>query len=888
MTIAIGTRLGPFELVDLIGEGGMGAVYRARDTRLQRDVAIKILPAAFATDAERLRRFEQEALAAAQLAHPNILAVHDIGTHDGSPYLVTELLDGSTLREKIDRRPMPVRRAVDYATQIARGLAAAHDRGIVHRDVKPENLFVTQEGQIKILDFGVAKLAHADVATGSAADTITMAGSGPLGTAAYMSPEQASGGGNVDHRADLFSLGVVLYEMLTGVSPFRRATAAETMTAILREEAPEFPPDLDCPPALQRTVRHCLEKARAGRFQSARDLAFDLEGNWVNTPGGGPAVHLGPSGYSRRARRSSRYLWPVVAGALLAAGAAGYFAGRASRAPLEPQSFPGIHRLTDFSGLEEFPAIAPDMKSVAFTSRVNNYQQIFVRLVAGGPPLQVTRDSVDHQVPRWSPDASAIFYFSPAAPGDVQGTVWSIPTLGGAPRRVIDSIGGADVGKDGRIACFRLKQDTVELVSAASDGSDVRVIAELDDPGYYKYPRWSPDARWIAYQRGDGTRWDIFVVSSAGGPARQLTQENRQIHGLAWMPDSRTIVYSSSRGSSMPYLPTLALWELAIDGGSPRLVAPGDVSYLHPDVGPDGALVASRLHMRFDVWRYPVGGSAEDNVRRGVAVTRQTAQVQTPTVGANDRDIAFLSDSGGHANLWVLNADTSEIRQITHERDVDIALGLPIWSPDGTRIAFVSSRGNAGLGFGVWVVDPDGANQRQVAAHGLGPAWSLDARWLYFVDDGNVYRVAAEGGAATLVRPGPVRNLIGSDGKTLYFVVDRTLADGSPGFEILAAAGEDGPGRVIAHIRASRAPQWQIINPSLSPDGRALAMPLTDGVTTNIWTLSIATGQWTKVTEFGQRPTFIARRVSWTADSRAVLAAVGEGDADVVLFDRRE
>ena len=876
MTIAPGTRVGPFELADLIGEGGMGSVYRAHDSRLHRDVAIKLLPPAFARDGDRLRRFEQEALAAAQLAHPNILAVHDIGTHDGSPYIVTELLEGTTLRERIGGRPLPLPRAIDYAMQIARGLAAAHDRGIVHRDIKPDNVFVTGDGQVKILDFGLAKLTQPDIAADAKGDTITMAGSGPLGTAAYMAPEQARGDARGDHRADLFSLGVVLFEMISGASPFRRETAAETMTAILRDEPPEFDDSIECPPALRRIVRHSLEKRPADRFQNARDFAFALE------------TSSSAAAADRPARTgASRVPWVVGLAALVAAAGLAYTAGRRA-APAAIPGIASIHRLTDFTGLEDFPAIAPDMKSVAFVARVDGVEQIFVRLVAGGPAVQRTRDAVDHELPRWSPDASAIFYFSPAAPGDAQGTIWTIPALGGPPRRVIDSVGGADVARDGRVVCFRRREGKLELVSAAPDGSDVRIVSEFNDSVYYKHPRWSPDTRSIAYQRGDGFRWDIFVVSSDGGGARQVTRENRQIHGLAWRPDSKRIVYSSSRGSTMPYLPTLSLWELDVDGGDPRLIVPSDVSYAHPDVHASGAVVASRMHMRFDVWRYPLGGNGEENVRRGVAITQQTAQVQTPTVGANDRDIAFLTDSGGHANLWVLNTDTRELRQITYERDGAVALGLPIWSPDGKRIAFVSSRGNTGLGFSVWVVDPDGGNPRQVAPHGLGAAWSLDAKWLYYVGEGSVYKVPAAGGTVERVRTGPVRNLIGSDGKTLYFVVDRILANGRPGFEIHAASPEDGPSRVITEIPTSRAPQWQIINPSLSPDGQSLAMPLTDGATTDIWTLSTASGQWTRVTDFGRRPTFIARRVSWSADGRAVLAAVGEGDADIVLFAGRE
>ena len=876
MSHSTGTRIGPFEVVDLLGAGGMGTVYRAYDPRLRRDVAIKVLPPAVARDADRLQRFEREALAVARLAHPNILAIHDIGTHEGLPYLVTELLEGETLREKLKGKPLPIQRALDYAIQIARGLAAAHEHGIVHRDIKPDNLFVTRDGRVKILDFGLAKVADVDAVTDEGAATLTVDGLGPLGTAAYMSSEQALGS-RADHRADLFSLGVVLYEMLSGISPFRRGSAAETMTAVIREEVPEFSDPSACPAPLSRILRHCLEKKAVERFQSARDLLFDLE-----TLSDAAPLRVQPE------RRAFSRRYPLVlltAGALALIAGAGFLLGQRTTAPAQRPTLAEIHRLTDFTGLEEFPAIAPDLKAVAFTARVHGSRQIFVRLLAGGTPLQITKDALDHGVPRWSRDASSIIYFSPAVPGDMQGTIWEIPALGGAPRRIIDSIGGGDVGSDGRIASFRLTTGQIELVTVSPDGADVRVIARFPEPLYYTYPRWSPDGKWIAYQRGDGVRWDIFAVPAGGGPARQITRENRQIHGLAWLSDSTGIVYSSSRGTSMPYLPTVSLWEVRLDGADPRLVVPGDPSYLHPDIHGSGTMVASRLQMRFDLWRYPTDGRPQENVQRAVRLTRQTGQIQTPTVGANDREIAFLSDSGGHANLWVLTSETGGLRQITYERDRSVALGVPVWSPDGKRIAFVSSRGNTGLGFGVWSVDPDGGNLRNLAAHGLGVAWSPDGQWLYYTDANVMYKVAATGGTAVRVRQGPARNVAGVDGTTVYFIVDRTLTDGSPGFEIHAASPEDAPSRVLARIPASRAPQWQIVNPSLSPDGRSLAMPLTDGVTTNIWTLSTATGQWQQITDFDERPIFIARRVSWSADGRSILAAVGEGDADIVVFE---
>src|SRR5271165_706798 len=278
MPLTPGTILGQYEIRSPLGAGGMGEVYRAHDTRLDREVAIKVLPEYLTYDSERLRRFEQEARAAAALNHPNILAVYQMATHEGVSYMVTELLEGETLRERLRRGPIPLRKAIDYAVQIAHGLAAAHDKGIVHRDLKPENLFVTKDGRVKILDFGLAKLVQPRDASG--AEATLASGTEPgmvMGTVGYMSPEQVRGK-TADHRSDIFSFGTVLYEMVTGKHTFRKPTSAETMTAILKEEPPSISQIAPTsPPGLQRVVHRCLEKSPEQRFQSASDLAFALE-----------------------------------------------------------------------------------------------------------------------------------------------------------------------------------------------------------------------------------------------------------------------------------------------------------------------------------------------------------------------------------------------------------------------------------------------------------------------------------------------------------------------------------------------------------------------------------------------------------------------------------
>ncbi|MBA3638274.1 MAG: serine/threonine-protein kinase [Acidobacteria bacterium] len=878
--LSVGDRLGRFEILGPLGAGGMGDVYRARDSQLLREVAIKVLPTAFLHDPDRQRRFEREARATASLNHPHIVSVYDVGVHQGVPFIVTELLEGETLRQRMNGRPLPARRALEYGIQIASGLAAGHERGIVHRDIKPDNLFVTKDGRVKILDFGLARMIDPD-SSADATATITLDGvplAPVVGTAAYMSPEQARGL-RTDHRSDIFSLGVVLYEMLAGFAPFRRSTPAETLGAILHDAPPELTSVAPVGSAVERIVRHCLEKAPEERFQSVRDLAFALEA----LP---PAAWT--TGTSRLRQRISRRRASIALMVLAVTVAAllGYRAGQGviQSAGILERPTPLVQRLTELPGIEQSPALSPDRRQVAFTATVKGRRQIFVRLLAGGPPVQITSDAVDHEFPRWSPDANALVYFSPARSDQAQGEIWSIPALGGSPRRVIDSIGGADVGRNGRLACFRLVGRDVQLVTSSLDGTGLQVIAQ-SVAGYHQYPRWSPDGRWVAFQKGDGLRFDIFVIPHGGGEPRKLTGERSIIKGLAWLPDNSGIVYASSRGSTVPYLPPLALWEVRLDG-SHRQITPVDAWYDQPDIHSSGLMSAARMRMRFDIWRFPFDRGPTENVRRAQQVTRQTGQVLTPTSSPDGSEMAFLSDSGGHGNLWVMSIQTGQLRQITFEADPGVTVGAPVWSPDGRSVAFVSSKGRGGFDFGVWLVNPDGTNPRNLVEQGLGMAWSPDGQWVYYAESsaGPLYKVSASGGTPMRIRSEPTRNVIGLHDTTLYYIVERALLNGRPEIEIRAATPEDGPSRMLARLPASRVPSWQIVNPALSPNGEWLAMPLTDGFTTNIWALSTRTGAWRQVTDFGERATFIARRVSWSSDGGSILAAVAEGDADVVLL----
>jgi eukaryotic-like serine/threonine-protein kinase len=891
MALGAGSKLGPYEVVASLGAGGMGEVYRARDPRLGREVAIKVLAAYYHRDQDRLRRFEQEARSAGALNHPNILAVYDVGIHEGAPYLVTELLEGVTLRDRLAGGALPPRKAVECAAQIAHGLSAAHDKGIVHRDLKPDNIFVCRDGRVKILDFGLAKLTAPEVedATLTSIDLRDPTGTGVvLGTAGYMSPEQVRGE-KADVRSDIFSFGIVLYEMLSGQRAFSGRSAADRASAILKDD----PPDLrssgrNIPLGLDRIVRHCLEKNPEERFQSARDLAFHLE-----TAPAEPETNAAVVGSVRSRITAVRWRWVIASLAILAAAGAGWWYGKTSR-PIHREV--NFLRLTDFAGLEDAPAFSPDGRSVAFVSDSSSSRQIWVRLLAGGPPLQITRDAGDHLEPRWSQDSAAIIYYTPPPEGDAQGALWEISALGGAPRRLISSMSGADVSHDGsRLSFFRLSGRQMELVASDRNGSNARVVTQAAVSFSYRQPRWSPDDGTIAYLHSREI-WadDIYAVPSAGGSVRRVTNDNALMTGFAWLADGSRILYSSARGSTVLYLPTLHLWTIFPNGSNQQQMTFGDASDETPDVDRVGRIVVSRRHMQFDIWKFPVDGDPAENVRRAVRITHQTGLVQAPSLSPNDREMVYLSDNGGHGNLWVMQLANGETHQITYEKDSNAVMGVALWSPDGSSIAFATNRRSpSGLGVGYWLIHPDGSGQH-LAFEGAWTTWSGDGKWLYYSESVpsratgsfRMMKSPVDGGSAVLVRSDNARGpAVAPDGSALYYVVPLQNLNGLLDYELRVARPEDGPSKLLARISGKRVPLWQGFHPVISRDGKWLVFPLQDGQGTNIWIASTGDGKFRRITDFGSKRTFIVRRISWSSDGKWVFAAVGEGDADIVQLD---
>ena len=539
--------------------------------------------------------------------------------------------------------------------------------------------------------------------------------------------------------------------------------------------------------------------------------------------------------------------------------------------------------------MEEFPAIAPDEKTVAFVAPAGGRRQIWVRLLASGVPLQITRDDADHQEPRWSPDSSALIYYSPSAKQGEQGAIWEISALGGAPRRVASALGGGDISRDGRrIAAFQLHEGQTELVTMVRDGSGIELVAQLADQHPYDEPRWSPDDRSIAFHRAIGYAFDaaFCVVPSTGGTVREVIR-GQGLKGLAWLPDGSGVVYSSSLGSTFLYPPIFNLRTVRRDGSGERPLTFGEVSYVNPDMRSSGKLVASRIRIQSDVWKFPASGSPAENNKSAVRITRQTGQAQTPSVNPDGTELVYLSDSGGHGNLWVAKTDGSDVRQITFERDPAVLLGIPTWSPAGDRIAFILTRKDE---TGLWLVNPDGGGLHQLVPHGSTGTWSPDGRWLYY----SVLRKAAfciekipvSGGTPVAVRcENSAPSSVASD-LTLYYANQLKGLNGGWDYEVRRARPETAPSQVLARVAGSRVPvDPALFQPVLSPDGKMLVAPLSDGSTSNLWAIPAEGGAMHPLTDFGQRSILIARRISWSPDGKCIYAAVAETDADIVLLD---
>ena len=863
MTIATGARLGPYEVLDPLGAGGMGEVYRAHDPRLDRHVAIKVLHPDFSTDPDRLRRFEQEARAVAALSHPNILAVYDIGQHNGAPFIVSELLEGETLRARLQegqleaqhrgagsQRPIPLRSAVDYATQIAQGLAAAHDRGIVHRDLKPENIFITPEGRVKILDFGLAKLAQPpdlpSSVTALAADT----GAGAvLGTIGYMSPEQLRGQ-PVDHRSDIFAFGAVLYEMLTGRRAFQGASGADTISAILSHDPPASPlADVQVPAGVARVLERCLAKHPDARFRSAHDLAFALS---ALTNGSDVTSVMVPS--ARRPRRGLP--WIVAAGtvAVVAASAAavGYY-GR-SRVELGPIRFllsPPDKLVFSQNQVTNFLAVSPDGRRIAFAAtNTGGTSSLYIRGLDSLDAWPVPGTEGGRQ-PFWSPDGRFLAFFA-------FGSLKKVPVDGG-PAQVLCEATNVPTGgtwSPGGVILFSGLSGPVQQVSAA--GAKLAPATAIDPARQelvHSFPHFLPDGqRFLYYVRSTNPEHSgIYVKALNSSEASLVLRANSNVAYVApgyllyardgvllaqrfdadravltgdplplaqrvdHFPESGVAAFSSSGTGVLAYRgsESVAVSRLRwVDrGGREIRDYGGPRTYRNPRLSPDGSRIAVELvdgSGNRDIWLM--------DVDRGVPIrfTFDSGRDAAPVWSADGRQIAWQ----GHSALYVKAATGTAVEEVLRTEPL-----IPDdWLPDGTGLLYHPFQPRQ-----VWLLPLTGANPmpraviegRLVTTHARV---SPDGRWVAFMNtDSSRFEIYIQNFPTATGRwqvsvGGGIQPKWRRDGKELFYLaLDGTLMAVPLKLGALPEVGQPEP-LFQTRIDATTGFTWHQYD--LSPDGQ--------------------------------------------------------------------
>ena len=771
MAFAADTQLGPYKIVALIGAGGMGEVYRAHDTRLRRDVALKVLQESLTSDSDRLRRFEQEARAIAALNHPNIVSVFDVGATDQNHYIVTELIEGETLRKRIPPQGMNPRKAIDLAVQLANGLAAAHDQGIAHRDLKPENILINKEGRLKILDFGLAKLVREE-AQSETVDGMTAAHTSAgmvLGTAGYMSPEQVRGE-PADTLSDIFSFGSILYEMVSGQRAFKKNTNAETMTAILHEEPQELSSKIGAmPPALERIVRHCMEKQPRQRFQSARDIAFDLESlSSVSATGGAPAA----------VAEKKKAAWIRPAMIATTALAVGLMAGIGLH-PTAPELQPRLHRVT-FSRLTILGArFTPDGNLIYGASLEGKPTELFFaqRGSVESRPIGMPGTNILAVAPNGelavqsNPTLSQGFAYS--------GMLARAPQTGGAPRPIAEAVEYADWAPDGSMAVVRRVGGKVRLEYPLG-----KVLFE--SAGWISHPRISPDGSQVAFIDHPYPRDDaggVAIVDKSGQKKTLTTLNFVSAQGLAWHPGLNEVWFSATTTGS-----SRALYAVA-PGKKERLVYLGTGTLTLHDIARDGRVLFSRDDWRSGILGLSPGSSREHDLSwhdwtiardisddgkivafdetgeagedTGAFYIRGTDGSPAVRLGSGvfpqlSRDgkkvLALVPAADGKRKLMELPTGAGESRTITTG---DMQVQAAYFFPDGKKLLELGNAAGSN-GQRLWIQDVSGGLPKPITPEGvdtrMAGAIAPDGKHVAAVDpDGKIAIYPVDGGAAVPV-----------------------------------------------------------------------------------------------------------------------------------------
>jgi eukaryotic-like serine/threonine-protein kinase len=754
VTLNSGTKLGPYEIVSLLGAGGMGEVYKARDTRLGREVAIKVLPPELSEDPERRNRFEQEARSASALNHPNIVTVYDIGSHDGTIYIAMELVEGSSLRELVTGGALALRKLLDIAVQMAEGLAKAHGAGIVHRDLKPENVMVSKDGFVKILDFGLAKLVEASAEELTQMPTAVEPATRPgtvLGTVGYMSPEQASGQ-SVDFRSDQFSFASILYEMAAGRRAFQRATAVETMSAIIREDPePIAQANSHAPAPLRWIVERCLAKSPEERYASTRDLARELASVRDHISEISVAAEVGiASGISRRSGRSP-WGFPVVVGAaglLLGAGLA-LLLHRPSE--LEPTEL----RYLTYSGHDRAPTISPDGRMIAFSSDRDGTRRIWLKQIAGGGEAPLT--SGPDGFPRFSPDGSQILFVRTEGPYQ---SLYRVSLVGGEPRKLAENVAEADWSPDAKEIAFlrnasQGEQSNSSLYAMRADGGPPRQIARIAGRRLI-HPRWSPDGRSVICSEtgSGGAPKALFLIDMGTKKIRTIPSASvGALSSAAWQSND-LIIYSTSESAAASVTGSaghVVLRDLATGRTRKLFWTPANPDVL--DIAGAGQIVLDARSPRENLEEIRV---ADRHVEPGERWLTQGSSADRQPCYSPDGDwILFSSTRSGNLDLWELSTKTGTVRRLTDDAAED-------WDPgftrDGKKILWSSNRTGH---FEIWMAEADGSGARPVTELKLdaeNPTTTPDGKWIVFNQGSGpgrgIWRIHPDGTGATQVVAG--------------------------------------------------------------------------------------------------------------------------------------